>query len=102
MGFIVMLDSPAGKSYIGSTRAKPNKIFTLRYDDSFGLDKDISKYGFDAFSQSWYFVPDKDLEKHRILMIEVMDTFAPFGYNIVKKQKSWFERIFVRTKYRQQ
>jgi hypothetical protein len=42
----------------------------------------IQKYGWENFQKDWYECPDGDLDKHEELMIEVLGTLSPGGYNL--------------------
>jgi group I intron endonuclease len=44
--------------------------------------KAIQKYGWDKIDKEWYECPDDDLNKHEELMIEVLGTLTPGGYNL--------------------
>ena len=85
MGFIYMLTSPSGKSYIGQTirpieeRLKQHK---LPSNKCFALANAIQKYGWENFEKHWYEVPDEELNEHEELMIEALGTLSPSGYNL--------------------
>jgi hypothetical protein len=80
-----MLTSPSGKSYIGQTirpieeRLKEHK---KTHNDCVAISNAIQKYGWDNFEKHWYEVPDDDLNDHEALMIEVLGTMVPEGYNL--------------------
>jgi group I intron endonuclease len=86
MGYIYMLTSPSGKSYIGQTyrpiqeRLREHRIGKSR--DCVAIYNAIQKYGWENFEKDYYEVPDDDLNKHEELMIEVIGTLAPDGYNL--------------------
>jgi hypothetical protein len=42
----------------------------------------IQKHGWENFEKDYYECPDEDLNKHEELMIEVLGTLAPGGYNL--------------------
>lgn len=44
----------------------------------------IQKYGWENFEKDWYECPDEDLDKHEELMIEVLGTLSPGGYNLTE------------------
>jgi len=80
-----MLTSPSGKSYIGQTirpieerlrqHQKPNSVCVA-------INRAIQKHGWDNFEKHWYEVPDEDLNDHEKLMVEVLGTLSPGGYNL--------------------
>ncbi|AGE57672.1 GIY-YIG catalytic domain-containing endonuclease [Acanthocystis turfacea Chlorella virus NTS-1] len=85
MGFIYMLTSPYGKSYIGQTirpieeRLKEHQ---LPSSNCVAIYNAIKLHGWDNFEKHWYEVPDEDLNEHEELMVEVLGTLAPGGYNL--------------------
>ncbi len=85
MGFIYMLTSPSGKSYIGQTIRPIHKRF---YDhqrpksECSYVSRAIKKYGWENIEKEWYYCPDEDLDKHEEMLIEVLNTITPFGYNL--------------------
>lgn len=87
MGFIYMLTSPSGKSYIGqSTRTIEErfKAHQLLGSQCVAISNAIQKHGWNNFEKHWYEVPDEDLNDHEELMVEVLGTLAPDGYNLRK------------------
>lgn len=81
-----MLTSPSGKSYIGQTiksnveerwkqHLKPSNKCRAIYNA-------IQKYGWDNFQKDWYECPDEELNDHEELMVEVLGTLSPNGYNL--------------------
>ncbi|AGE56182.1 GIY-YIG catalytic domain-containing endonuclease [Paramecium bursaria Chlorella virus NE-JV-1] len=85
MGFIYMLTSSSGKSYIGQTiRPIHERLAEHQYESSGcrAISAAIQKYGWENFEKEWYEVPDEDLNKHEELMVEVLGTLAPGGYNL--------------------
>jgi group I intron endonuclease len=86
MGYIYIFTSPNGKSYIGQTIRPIEK--RLEEHES-GKSKDcraiynaIQYHGWENFEKDWYYCPEEDLNKHEELMIEVLGTLAPDGYNL--------------------
>lgn len=85
MGFIYMLTSPYGKSYIGQTirpieeRLKEHQLPGSR---CVAIYKAICFHGWENFEKHWYEVPNEDLNDHEELMVEVFETLAPNGYNL--------------------
>jgi group I intron endonuclease len=88
MGYIYILTSPSGKSYIGQTTRSIEKRFEEheigKSTNCRGIYNAIRKYGWDNFEKDWYECPDSDLNKHEELMEEVLGTLAPEGYNLRK------------------
>ena len=86
MGFIYMLTFPSEKSYIGQTirdiheRLKEHPV----KPGCAAVYNAIQKYGWEKVEKEWYEVPDEDLNKHEELMIEVLGTLSPGGYNLVE------------------
>lgn len=88
MGYIYILTSPTGKSYIGQTiRPIKERLEEHRTGKSSGcraIYNAIQKYGWENFEKDYYECPDCDLNKHEELMGEVLGTLAPGGYNLMK------------------
>jgi group I intron endonuclease len=85
MGYIYMLTSPSGKSYIGQTIRPIEKRLEEHQQKSSRcvlIYKAIQKYGWDKIVKEWYECPDDDLNKHEELMVEVLGTLTPDGYNL--------------------
>jgi len=85
MGYIYMLTSPSGKSYIGQTTKTVEERFRQHQQKNnrcVAIYNAIQYHGWDAFEKNWYEVPDGDLNKHEELMIEVLGTLSPDGYNL--------------------
>ena len=80
-----MLTSPYGRSYIGQTtrpieeRLKEHQLPSSGCVAIYGA---IQKHGWDNFEKHWYEVPDEELNQHEELMVEVLDTLVPNGYNL--------------------
>jgi group I intron endonuclease len=86
MGFIYMLTSPYGKSYIGQTN-RPIEERLKEHPTKPGcvaIYRAIQKHGWDNFEKHWYEVPDEELNAHEELMVEVLGTLVPDGYNLMK------------------
>lgn len=81
-----MITSPSGKSYIGQTTRPIEKRIeehrTGKSSDCMAIYNAIQKYGWDNLEKEWYECPDEDLNKHEELMIEVLETLSPDGYNL--------------------
>jgi len=85
MGFIYILTSPTGKSYIGQTIQTIHKRFqSHQYASSrcFAICNAIQKYGWENFEKDWYECPDEDLNFDEELLVEEIGTLAPNGYNL--------------------
>ncbi|AGE52835.1 GIY-YIG catalytic domain-containing endonuclease [Paramecium bursaria Chlorella virus CZ-2] len=87
MGFIYMLTFPSEKSYIGQTiRDIHKRLEEHQWSSSkcVAVSRAIKKYGWENVKIDWYEVPDEDLNKHEELMVEVLGTLAPGGYNLME------------------
>jgi group I intron endonuclease len=86
MGYLYMLTSPIGKSYIGQTvRPIEERLEEHRSGKSIGcraIYNAIQKYGWENFDKDWYECPNEELNKHEELMVEVLGTLSPGGYNL--------------------
>lgn len=85
MGYIYILTSPNGKSYIGQTIRPIEKRFEEHQKKSsscVAIYNAIKKYGWENIEKDWYYCPDEDLNKHEELMVEVLGTLSPNGYNL--------------------
>lgn len=85
MGHIYIFTSPSGKSYIGQTSRPIQKRFKEHQLESSGcvaIYNAIKKYGWENFEKDYYECPDEDLNKHEELMVEVLGTLSPDGYNL--------------------
>jgi len=84
MGYIYILTSPYGKSYIGqTTRPIEKRLGEHQYSKSTcGISGAIQYHGWDAFEKDWYECPDEDLNKHERWMVNLMGTLSPNGYNL--------------------
>jgi group I intron endonuclease len=85
MGFIYMLTFPSEKSYIGQTNRDIHKRLEehqLPSSNCVAVYNAIQKYGWEKVKIDWYEVPDEDLNKHEELMVEVLGTLSPGGYNL--------------------
>ena len=83
-----MLTSPSGKTYIGQTiRSIYKRLQEHETGQSNGcraIYNAIQFYGWENIEKDWYYCPDEDLNKHEELMVEVLGTLAPNGYNLRK------------------
>lgn len=82
-----MLTSPSGKVYIGQTiRPIEDRLKEHQKSSSncVAIYNAIQKYGWNNFEKHWYDCPDEDLDDHENMMVEVLGTFSPDGYNLKK------------------
>jgi hypothetical protein len=87
MGYIYMLTSPSGKSYIGQTvRTIEKRLEEHETGKSIGcraIYNAIKKYGWENFEKDWYECPDEDLNSEEKLLVRDMGTLSPDGYNLM-------------------
>jgi group I intron endonuclease len=87
MGYIYMItNNITGKTYIGQT-TRPIKTRLEEHETGKSRNcrliyRSIQKHGWDNFEKDWYECPDNDLNNHENLMIEVLGTLSPGGYNL--------------------
>ena len=83
-----MLKSPSGKCYIGQTTRPIHKRLEEHESGKStycrAIYNAIQKHGWDNFEKDWYECPDNDLNKHEELMMEVLGTLSPNGYNLME------------------
>jgi hypothetical protein len=85
MGFIYRLTSPSGKSYIGQTICPIEKRFKKHQQKSSGcvaISGAIKKYGWENFEKEWNEIPDDDLNFYEEMLIALLGTLSPDGYNL--------------------
>jgi group I intron endonuclease len=85
MGFIYILTSPSGKSYIGQTIHRVGKRLSqhqLSSSECMAIRGAIEKYGWKNFVVDWYECPNEDLNFDEELLVREMGTLAPGGYNL--------------------
>jgi group I intron endonuclease len=86
MGYIYMLTSPSGKAYIGQTfrpiQTRLEEHETGKSSGCVAIYNAIQYHGWNNFEKDWYECPDEDLNKHEELMVEVLRTLSPNGYNL--------------------
>ncbi len=86
MGYIYILTSPNGKSYIGQTSRPIHKRLEEheigKSKSSRAIYNAITFHGWENFEKDWYYCPDEELNKHEELMVEVLGTLSPNGYNL--------------------
>lgn len=82
-----MITSPNGKTYIGQTirhiQVRLEEHRTGRSKGCRGVYNAIKKHGWDKLEKDWYYCPDEELNKHEELMVEVLGTLSPNGYNLI-------------------
>jgi hypothetical protein len=86
MGFIYRLTSPSGKSYIGQTiRPIEQRFQQHQYpSDCVAIFNAIQKHGWENMKKEWYEVPDEDLNFYEEMMIALLGTLSPGGYNLTE------------------
>jgi group I intron endonuclease len=87
MGYIYIITSPNGKSYIGQTTRPIEKRLeehrTGKSKGCRGVYNAIKFHGWENFVIDWYYCPDEELNNHEELMVEVLGTLSPNGYNLI-------------------
>lgn len=84
MGYIYMITSPSGKKYIGQTirSIKERLDEHPRKKDCIAIHNAIQKYGWENMKKEWYRVPDEDLNFYEEMMVTLLGTLSPDGYNL--------------------
>ena len=84
MGYIYILTSPSGRSYIGQTIRPIEKRFQEHQNKKScaALHNAIRKYGWKNFEKDWYECPDENLNFEEELLVREMGTLSPDGYNL--------------------
>jgi group I intron endonuclease len=85
MGYIYILTSPSGKSYIGQTiRPIEKRLEEHQQTNSqcVAIGNAIKKHGWENFEKDWYECPDEDLNFDEDLLVREMGTLSPGGYNL--------------------
>jgi len=86
MGYIYKLTSPNGKSYIGQTiRPIEKRLEEHRTGESKrcrALYNAIKEYGWENFEKEWNEVPDDDLNFYEEMLVALLGTLSPYGYNL--------------------
>ena len=80
-----MLKSPSGKSYVGQTIRSIEKRFEEHRGKSsncVAISGAIEKYGWENFEKNYYEVPDDDLDFYEEMLIALLGTLSPDGYNL--------------------
>ena len=87
MGFIYKLTFPSEKSYIGQTiRDIHKRLEEHQYDSSscVAVYNAIQKYGWEKVEKEWYEIPDEDLNFYEEMLVALLGTLAPGGYNLME------------------
>ena len=86
MGFIYKLThKESRKSYIGQTirdiedRLKEHQLTS---SGCRAISNAIQKHGWENFDKEWYEVPDEDLNFYEEMLVALLGTLAPGGYNL--------------------
>ncbi|ABT15388.1 hypothetical protein FR483_N103R [Paramecium bursaria Chlorella virus FR483] len=85
MGFIYRLTFPSKKSYIGQTiRDIHKRLEEHQYASSscVAVSNAIKKYGWEKVEKEWYEVPDEDLNFYEEMLVALLGTLSPGGYNL--------------------
>ena len=86
MGFIYRLTFPSKKSYIGQTiRDIHKRLEEHQYASSscVAVYNAIKKYGWEKVEKEWYEVPDEDLNFYEEMLVALLGTLSPGGYNLM-------------------
>ncbi|AGE53083.1 GIY-YIG catalytic domain-containing endonuclease [Paramecium bursaria Chlorella virus Fr5L] len=85
MGFIYRLTFPSKKSYIGQTIRDIHKRLEghqLPSSNCVAVYNAIQKYGWEKVEKEWYEVPDEDLNFYEEMLVALLGTLSPDGYNL--------------------
>jgi len=87
MGFIYRLTFPSKKSYIGQTIRDIHKRLEehqLPSSNCVAVYNAIQKYGWEKVEKEWYEVPDEDLNFYEEMLVALLGTLSPDGYNLME------------------
>jgi len=88
MGYIYILTSPNGKSYIGQTirpiQVRLEEHRTGRSKGCRGVYNAIQYHGWENIDKDWYECPDEDLNFDEELLVREIGTLSPNGYNLIE------------------
>ena len=86
MGFIYRITSPSYKSYIGQTTRPIEERFReyRRKSDCMAISNAIQFYGWEKMTKEYIEIPDEDLNFYEEMLIGLLGTLTPNGYNIRK------------------
>jgi hypothetical protein len=85
MGFIYKLTFPSEKSYIGQTIRDIHKRLEehqLPSSNCVAVSRAIQKHGWENVKKEWYEVPDEDLNFYEEMLVALLGTLTPGGYNL--------------------
>jgi group I intron endonuclease len=84
MGYIYRLISPSGRSYIGQTTRQIEKRLEEHQKPStcVAIYNAIQHYKWENMKKEWYEVPDEELNFYEEMLISLLGTLAPKGYNL--------------------
>lgn len=85
MGYIYVITTPSGKSYVGQTKNDVNQRFKKHRTNNGGciaIQNAILKYGWDMCEKVWFECDDTELNAYEIKYINLLDTMYPNGYNL--------------------
>ena len=81
-----MPTSPSGKSYIGQTTRPIEKRLeehrTGKSSDCVAIYNAIQYHGWENFEKEWNEVPDDDLNFYEEMLVALLGTLSPSGYNL--------------------
>ena len=89
MGFIykLTLKKESRKAYIGQTIRDIHKRLEEHQQSSSkcrAISAAIQKHGWENFDKEWYEVPDEDLNFYEEMLVALLGTLAPGGYNLME------------------
>ena len=84
MGYIYILTSPYGKPYIGQTIRPIKERFKEHQTkpDCVAIYGAIKKHGWDKMKKEWIEVPDDELNFYEEMLVALLGTIVPNGYNL--------------------
>ncbi|AGE49182.1 GIY-YIG catalytic domain-containing endonuclease [Acanthocystis turfacea Chlorella virus Br0604L] len=85
MGFIYMLTSPSKKSYIGQTTKPIEERFKEHQRPSsqcVAISHAIQYHSWEKMKKEWHEVPDEDLNFYEEMLVALLGTLSPGGYNL--------------------
>ncbi|AGE56241.1 GIY-YIG catalytic domain-containing endonuclease [Paramecium bursaria Chlorella virus NE-JV-1] len=84
MGFIYRLTFPSKKSYIGQTIRDIHKRLEEHpvKPGCSAVSNAIKKYGWKKVEKEWYEIPDEDLNFYEEMLVALLGTLSPGGYNL--------------------
>ena len=81
-----MLTSPSGKSYIGQTyrpiEERLGEHRTGKSSDCVAIYNAIQYHGWENLEKEWNEVPDDDLNFYEEMLVALLGTLSPNGYNL--------------------